>query len=165
MIQEQSLEVSTETAFTKEEFVRQYQVLSQNTKAKEKEAANQFILSFQSSHAVWKVAKELILDPPSSELQCLGAQILCKKLKTHHSTLNAQQKSELKAFLFQVLTQYCERGMQVVTRIAKNQIILSVAFLGFTGIITEWMTFVVDIIAFMQSSKPFLDSHTRCVCM
>ena len=155
MIQEQSLEVSTETAFTKEEFVRQYQVLSQNTKAKEKEAANQFILSFQSSHAVWKVAKELILDPPSPELQCLGAQILCKKLKTHHSTLNTQQKLELKVFLFEVLTQYCQRGTQVVARIAKNQIILSVAFLGFTGILTEWTTFVEDIIAFMQSSKPF----------
>ncbi|EAR84878.1 hypothetical protein TTHERM_00600700 (macronuclear) [Tetrahymena thermophila SB210] len=136
--------------FTKDEFIRQYKMLSQSNNEYEKEAANQYILQFQTCSEVWMVAREMIVDPPSQQLQALGAQILCNKLKNHYSQLSSQQKLELRKFLFNVLQQYCSFGNQVISKVAKNQIVHSIAILGFTGIFQDWQTFVEDICAFMR---------------
>lgn len=63
--------------FSKDEFVKQYRLLSDSCSSKAaKEEANLYTLRFQANDAVWAVARELILQYPNSDLQLLGAQIL-----------------------------------------------------------------------------------------
>ena len=62
-------------SFSREEFIRQYQMLSAGSTKVEQESANSYIDKFRHQPQAWDIAQDLIINSSSAEISFIGTHI------------------------------------------------------------------------------------------